>query len=335
MAVTERPKISDEARRERRRAARERTRRQRRLAGALLLAVPVFVGGGAVLLGGSGGAGQEKANADPAKADQPPPPPELPTGGRRIFPDRRIVAFYGAPQHEELGVLGIGSPDRALRKLRRQAEPYARKTRPVLLAAELITVVAANAAGNDGQYRTRQSDAVIRRYLRAARRAKALLVLDVQPGRSDFVTEVRRLARWLREPDVGVALDPEWRMEAGQVPGQVIGSVSADEVNATSAFVADIVRERNLPEKLFLVHQFTPNMVRDKARVLKRPGLAVTFNVDGFGDQPNKLAKWREFTRERTRFHDGYKLFYREDTDLMRPAEVMRMKPRPDLVVYE
>ena len=63
----------------------------------------------------------------------------------------------------------------------------------------------------------------------------------------------------------------------------------------------------------------------------------MTFNVDGFGDRPNKLAKYGEFTAQThgLPFADGYKLFYHEDTNLMRPGDVMRMHPRPDLVVYE
>ena len=56
---------------------------------------------------------------------------------------------------------------------------------------------------------------MIRRYLKAARKAKALLMLDIQPGRSDFFTETTRLRKWLKEPDVGLALDPEWRMGPG------------------------------------------------------------------------------------------------------------------------
>jgi hypothetical protein len=78
-------------------------------------------------------------------------------------------------------------------------------------------------------------------------------------------------------------------------------------------------------------------MIQGKERVLPRPGLAVTFNVDGFGDRPNKLSKYAAFTAQ-TRgrpFDDGYKLFYKEDTHLMAPSDVMKMTPRPDLVVYE
>jgi hypothetical protein len=260
----------------------------------------------------------------------------LPRGGRAIFPHYRVVAFYGAPQDKQLGELGIGTPAHAARKLLRQAAPYGRRTRPVLPAMELISSVAANAPGQDGLYRTQQTPQVINRYLHAARRIKALLILDIQPGHADFLSEAQHLAPWLGQPDVGIALDPEWHTP-GVVPGTQIGSVTAEEVNQVSDYVSAIVRARHLPEKLFLVHQFTDGMIQGKERVLPRPGLAVTFNVDGFGDRPNKLSKYAAFTAQ-TRgrpFSDGYKLFYHEDTNLMKPADVMRMTPRPDLVVYE
>jgi hypothetical protein len=269
------------------------------------------------------------------KASATPKPQELPGGGRRLLPDRRIVAFYGAPQARELGELGIGSPASAARRLARQARPYQRKTRPVLPAMELITVVAAAHPGEGGRYNTRQEPRIIRRYLRAARKAKALLILDIQPGRSDFFTETVRLKRWLKEPDVSLAIDPEWRMAPGQVPGQVIGSVQSREVNATSAWLAKLVKQRNLPEKLFLIHQFTNDMV-DDTQLRPRPGLAMVLNADGFGGQAIKKAKYRAFTRSpRKFFFEGFKLFYSEDSDLMTPRQVLRLRPPPDVVIYE
>jgi hypothetical protein len=146
--------------------------------------------------------------------------------------------------------------------------------------------------------------------------------------------EVRHFDRWLREPDVGLALDPEWHTPGAQ-PGTVIGSVTAGKVNEVSAHLAKIVRDGNLPEKLFVVHQFTANMIRGKPHVAQRPGLAMTMNVDGFGDRANKVAKYREFTHDGTRFHHGYKLFYSEDVGLMKPRSVLALQPPPDFVVYE
>jgi hypothetical protein len=310
----------------------DRVYRRRRLAALGVVAAAAALSGAAVGAGAGGDpAGEGKGQAADAPAGKPR---ALPRGGRRIFPHYRVVAFYGAPQSHELGALGIGSPDAAARRLVRQARPYARRTRPVLPAFELLAAVANRDGGEDGMYRTRQSNAMIRRYLRAARRAKALLVLDIQPGHANFVDEARHLDRWLREPDVGIALDPEWHTP-GAVPGTVIGSVGVDQVNAVARHVAAIVRERKLPEKLFVVHQFTPNMVHGKARMIRPPGLAMTVNVDGFGDQPNKIAKYHQFTHDGTHNNDGLKLFYTEDTNLMTPRAVLRLAPAPDLVVYE
>jgi len=265
---------------------------------------------------------------------RPKPPIELPRGGRRILPDFRVVAYYGAPQDRELGALGIGTPAHAARRLERQAKGYQRKTRPVLPAMELIAVVAAGSPGEGERYNLRQPDSVIRRYLKAARKAKALLILDIQPGRSDFFTETRRLRKWLKEPDVGLALDPEWRMAPGQVPGQVIGSVGAREVNATTAWLDDLTARYKLPQKLLLVHEFTDAMVPE-AELKQRKNLAYVLNVDGFGTQALKIAKYHGFANQAKAFHRGFKLFYREDTDTMTPAQVMRLTPRPDVVVYE
>jgi hypothetical protein len=307
---------------------------RRRALALVALALPVAAL--ALVLGGLGGGEDARTAAGDAPARQaPPPPPELPRGGRRIFPDFRVVGFYGNPREEQLGVLGIGTPQQVRARLIAQARGYRRETRPVLPMYELISTIVSASPGENGDHTIHMPDSMIRRYLRAARQAKALLVLDVQPGQADFLAEARRLRRWLREPDVGLALDPEWRMAPGEVPGQVIGSVTAEEVNRVSAYVADIVRRHRLPEKLFLIHQFTPDMIEGKERVRRRPGLAVTMNVDGFGSPAQKLDKWRAFTSEAVRFHDGFKLFYEEDTDLMSPREVMAMRPRPDLVVYE
>jgi hypothetical protein len=306
--------------------------RRRLVAGGVLFALVVGI---AAVAGAFSGDGDPADGEEGQAASQPAPEAaQLPRGGRAILPDRRVVAFYGAPQSAELGTLGIGSPDEAARRLERQARPYAGEGRPVLPALELITVIANADPGDDGMYRTRQANAVIRRYLRAARRHEMLLVLDIQPGRSDFFTETTRLERWLREPDVGLALDPEWRVDEGEVPGQVIGRVSAREVNATSAWLAQLVAHHDLPQKLFIVHQFTDDMV-DDTQLKRRDGLAMVLNADGFGDKPNKVSKYHTFTRAARSFDQGFKLFYEEDLGLMSPREVLRLRPEPDVVVYE
>ena len=262
--------------------------------------------------------------------------PQLPRGGRELVPDYRLVAYYGAPGSEELGALGIGTPSEASAELMEQAEPYVTEQRPVMPVLELIASLASASPGDDGLYRIQTPDSVIRRYLRAAREAEALLLLDIQPGRSSFAAEAARLDRYLRQPDVGLALDPEWHVGPEEVPGQVIGTVDAATVNRVSAQLAALTHREELPQKLFVVHQFTVGMIANREELVARPGLATILNADGFGDQPSKIAKYRDLRPpEGSGLGAGFKLFYNEDTDLMSPSRVLELRPEPDLIVYE
>ena len=275
---------------------------------------------------GSGGGPEEAAEAAPI---------ELPRGGRELLPAYRLVGFYGAPQDEQLGALGIGSPAEASAELEQQAEAYAGE-RPVLPFLELISTVANADPGEDGLYRTQQPFGVIDDYLAQARADQSLLVLDVQPGRADFVDEMTRLEPYLAEPDVGLALDPEWHVAAGEVPGEVIGSVDARVVNRVAERLSEIVADNDLPQKLLIVHRFTADMVVGPERLRAYPGVAMVLNVDGFGDPPSKIVKYEELSAPRgSDFFSGFKLFYSEDTDLMSPRDVLRLRPDPDVVIYE
>jgi hypothetical protein len=291
--------------------------------------VVLLLGGGGLLALDGGDNGGDNGGGPEAR------PAVLPRGGRTILPDFRVVAHYGAPQDDQLGILGIGSVRRAARRLERQAKAYVGRGRPVLPAFELIAAIVTSEPGDSGDHSLRQDDATIRRYLRAARAHRMLLLLDIQPGYAPFLQEAKALERWLREPDVGLALDPEWSMKPPLLPAQEIGSTDAATVNDVSRYLAGIVRRHDLPQKLLVVHRFTRDMIENEHQLERNPGVALVVNVDGFGDQPNKIAKYREFTSDLPRRFNGFKLFYNEDANLMNPRQVLRLRPEPDLVVYE
>lgn len=273
-------------------------------------------------------------NGDTARNDDRA---ELPGGGTSVLPEHRVVAFYGAPQNRELGILGIGGPKQAGNRLERQAKRYGRGSRPVLPAFELISTIVLSAPGKDGKYRRRQPEKVISRYLEAARRVDGLLLLDLQPGRADFLSEAKALEPYLRRPDVGLALDPEWRMHGDEIPGQSIGHVGAGEVNQVTGFLSRLVEENNLPDKLVVIHQFTPQMIRERDKLRPAPGLDIVLNSDGFGAAADKREVYRKLAPQPgAPFFRGFKLFHAEDTGLMSSRQVLRLKPGPvDFVVYE
>jgi hypothetical protein len=319
-----------ETRSDRREQARRRIRRQRltvMAVGGVGLLVALGVVGHLVLGGGSAGGGP---------VAEAPPPSELPRGGRMILPRDRVVAFYGDPRDRRLGVLGIGSPDRAARRLEHQARAYARPGRPVLPALELITTLAIEEPGEKGDRTLHEEPSTIRRYLRAARAHHMLLILDIQPGYASFIDETRRLEPFLKLPDVSLALDPEWSLEPPQIPGQEIGSTDAAEINEVSRYLSALVRRHDLPQKLLVVHRFTDEEIESEDALELNPGVALVLDVDGFGARPNKVSKYNQLAaRGQGAAFNGFKLFYEQDTHLMNPDRVLRLRPQPDFVVYQ
>ena len=260
---------------------------------------------------------------------------ELPRGGVRIFPRHRVVAFAGSPGIPELGALGVGKLEDAVRRLRHQMLEYRDGGRVLLPALDLIATIASSSPGDDDRYRWRRPLSIVRDHLAASREARALLLIHIQPGRSTFIEELHRFRRFLEEPDVGVALDPEWRMGPHEVPGKVIGSADASEVNEVSRYMARIVRRYHLPQKLLVVHEFTEHMIRRRERLKQREGVALTISIDGVGSRSAKEGTYQRLTEPDDPFFHGFKLFYEEDTHLMTPGQVLDLRPRPDLVVYE
>ncbi|WP_157018339.1 hypothetical protein [Cryptosporangium arvum] len=268
------------------------------------------------------------------QAVKPSLPPELPLGGRQIFPRYRVVAYYGSTGGGTLGVLGEEPPDLIVPRLRAAAAPFATPERPVQIAFELIVRIADRKPGKNRVYSHSIKPAVIRRYIEAAEKAKALVILDIQPGRLNFLDAIKPYRWALEHPNVGIALDPEWRVAWNEVPGEVVGRASAAEINAASAYVSELTRAEQLPEKLFLLHQFRRAMLPDVEKIVPRPGLVMVQHVDGFGTRREKDATYAAVRRP-AQFKLGYKLFYDEDVDPYRPAEVLAFTHPPDYISYQ
>jgi hypothetical protein len=266
------------------------------------------------------------------------PKPELPRGGRSIFPAYRLVGFCGTPGAPALGELqgNLGAKTKALLQ---HAGKYG-EDRTVLPVFELIAVVVQAGAGSDGKYRRRVDSSVVDAYLRAAREANGLLLLNIQPGQSDFVTEVKHFEKYLAEPDVGVALDPEWAMKAGQKPGRIYGQTTATEINEVGRYLSKIVADHDLPEKVLIFHQVNKYVVKDEAALEPQPGVVLVKSVDGLGPKHTKIETYRALVSSMSpNVHAGFKLFFEEDRRnggfLMTPKEVLSLKPTPEYVMYE
>jgi hypothetical protein len=187
----------------------------------------------------------------------------------------------------------------------------------------------------DGKWRRRETHQTIDSLLEQARANGFKLILDIQPGHSTVRAEVEYLRQHLQEPDVYLALDPEFAMPDGETPGRKIGRMSARDVNDAIDFLEKIIRERNLPPKVLIVHQFTMKMLADKQNIHDSALVDVVLDMDGFGDRPLKRAIYAMVNRQRPLEFAAIKLFYKEDTNLFAPKEVMALRPDPAVVIYQ
>lgn len=267
---------------------------------------------------------------EPAAVVKPQPPAVRP-----LLSDHLLVTWYGNPRTPRMGVLGWHKGNALAEGLRKQANEYARASgKKVVAAYHLVAVIAQAHAWRDGTWRRRETHETIRSLLDQARANDFKLILDIQRGRSTHRAEMEYLRPFLEEPDVYLALDPEFAMADGEKPGQKIGRVTSSEVNEAIDFLEAIVRERRLPPKVLIVHQFTMNMLPDKQNIRKSSLIDVVLDVDGFGDRPLKRAMYATIMRQQLPFA-GIKLFYKEDTDLLTPEDVMKLRPEPSVIIYQ
>ena len=276
----------------------------------------------------------------PADGSSAPPAPapvtkSLPHGATSIFGDDRfLVAYYGTAETGALGVLGETPPDAMQRRVHRAAAPFVRRDQPVQVVYELIVTIADRHAGKDGDFAHDIPRREVQKYIDAAHKHDALLLLDIQPGRAHFLDAAKRWAWALKDPYVGLALDPEWRMGRHGVPGTRIGSVGATEVNRVTAWLRDLIVHNALPQKLFVLHQFRTDMIDDIGRIEPRRGLVMVQHVDGFGTPGQKLDTFHTVARPQ-QFLMGFKLFYDEDVRRMSAGDVRRIRPKVRFVSFQ
>ncbi|MGO1945054.1 MAG: hypothetical protein ACTH1Z_11735 [Ancrocorticia sp.] len=264
--------------------------------------------------------------------------PELPGGGQIAFPGRRMVAAYGSPNIPELGVLGEQDLDESVdlvKELAAEYEDYSDE--PVIPAMEIITTVASSEAGPDGNYSTELSHDTLKPWIDRAGEEGIYVVLDLQPGTSTFLEQAQMYEDLLKEPHVGLALDSEWRLEEGQRHMAQIGSVDAAEVNETADWLAELTAENDLPQKVFVMHQFSMSMITDRQDLdTSHEELAMILHADGHGTPDLKMGTWNALQEGLPKgIGMAWKNFYDEDSPTFTPEQTMDVEPKPWFVSYQ
>ncbi|MGH7446756.1 MAG: hypothetical protein ACRELT_04305, partial [Longimicrobiales bacterium] len=291
---------------------------------------------------GEPGPGRYRAGEDPAFAEAMgwPVAGPAPLPGA-ILPNKRIVAYYGNPLSKRMGALGEFEKDEMLRRFDAQLEEWRRADpeTPVQPALHLIAVVAQGDAGVSGKYRTIMRDTLVEQVYGWAQEQDAILFLDIQVGHSDIRELLPRLDHFLERPDVHLGIDPEFMMKGGHVPGTKIGTIDASDINYATEHLATLVREHGLPPKVLVIHRFTRGMVTNSQDIRLRPEVQIVMHMDGWGAPWLKRDSYKDYIVREPVQYAGFKLFYHNDTKagdpLMRPADVLRLSPRPLYIQYQ
>lgn len=282
--------------------------------------------------GNGGGEGDPTATGAPA-TNAPAGGECAPAVSAEFMRGNQILTYYGNPDAAVLGILGEHPPERLAELLREHAREYdaVNGLRGVQTGLHFIYSTAQFAPGEDGLYTRRTASETVEEYIRFACEEGMFIFLDLQIGQADLETEIRNLLPWLEQSHVHLSLDPEFAMEAGEIPGEVIGELTADEINMAQQILQDLTEEKGLPDKILIVHQFQESMIPNPLEIVDFPNVRLVIDMDGFGPGATKIAKYNQFSAVAE--YGGIKLFFKQDDPLLTPEEIVRL--RPDLIIYQ
>src|SRR5690606_16018819 len=231
--------------------------------------------------------------------------------------------------------------DEMLGRLREEEENWTRADpeHPAKPCLHMVAVVAQAEPGTSGHYRSIMRDTTVQEVHSWAREVDGIFFVDIQTGTDRLENILPRFEWILKEPDVHLAVDPEFMMKSGDRPGTRIGTMDAADINYASAELARIVREYDLPPKVLVIHRFTRNMVTNSSRILLRPEVQIVMDMDGWGAPWLKRDSYRDYVVREPVQYTGFKLFYHNDTKkgdpLMMPQDLLRLEPRPMYIQYQ
>jgi hypothetical protein len=161
------------------------------------------------------------------------------------------------------------------------------------------------------------------------------VILDLQIGRNDPSGEVRKIERFLKNPRVHVAVDPEYAVGPTGIPIVDSGRITGDEINEVQREVRRIVRENNLPPKMVIVHQFMDHTIVDGEDVERYGSVDLVLNMDAFGDVPSKINMYEHFASKPWAHRKSYNVFLKQDSHISSEEELLQLDPMPDMFMYQ
>ncbi|GMO31540.1 MAG: hypothetical protein Ta2F_07040 [Termitinemataceae bacterium] len=289
-----------------------------------------------------------------------------------ILLNNDILAFYGHPVAKNMGILGRYPKEELEKKLTDLANEYKAESggRNIKKAFYIIYATAQgkpripllDSEGNEvkddkGNVKKVEVDfkspsqsvltidqinkALLTSWIEWAQERDMLIFLDHQIGLLDPVESLKTMFKYLKYPNVHLALDPEWRTAK---PMKEFGSVSAEEINAAQEAMQNYMTENNIQgERMLVIHQFREVMIKNRKNVKSDfEHVRLVHCMDGVGTPAEKLDTYK-FNAQATNMPiKAFKLFYDfklpgvlVDTPLLTPKQVYSLNPRPYIIMYQ
>lgn len=291
---------------------------------------------------------EEPAKQEPAATDAAPPEeapaveeapatPEPAPAPHSLFDNAQIVTFYGTPLAAGMGVLGTFPPDEMAQRLKGQAQIYddLNGDRSVVGAMDLIYGVVQSEPTNNGLYVSYLDDARVEEYIRLAEQYDLQLILDLQIGRSTVADEIQKIERFLLNPRVHVAIDPEYAVGPNGYPIHTPGVISGHDINGAQLYLSELTAAHNLPPKMLVIHQFMDGTIIEGDVTAELPNVDLVLNMDAFGPYADKVDKYRHYASRPYAHHRSFNIFLKQDEPVGTEQDVLALDPMPDMVMYQ
>lgn len=263
----------------------------------------------------------------------------LPVPSGSYLDGAMVVSLYGFPGVCTMGELGCHSPDRTIGAVQRLADRYddLNGAQDVIPAIHLIVDVAQPTPRSDGSYLGRMPLERVAEWVELARNHGLLLFLDLQIGWTEPIDSVRRYEQFLDEPFVHIAIDPEFATRPkNAAPGEVVGVVNAAQVNLVQRYLAELVRQHQIPPKLLVVHQFRTSMLINPEQFASVPEVVLSIDMDGVGKNFIKLDGYWRYANASYSETPSFKLFLQRDLpQVLTPEQVLDLEVPPAYVIYQ
>ena len=257
-------------------------------------------------------------------------------------PNDILVGFYGRPYAKSLGILGehnIETLTKKMKVLKKEYEEISNGLK-VIPTYHIIKDVATLEAGNDKDHIKPLSEEIIMQYITKAQEESFAVILDVQLGTMTPIQAVKPILKFLKYPNVHIAIDPEFKIPANgsYPPGKFIGHIFAKDVNEVQEAMQTFMIENKIEGKrMLLIHMFYERMLRDKELVKNYDSINLLYNIDGHGRGPTKIKIYNSlYNQEANKIaQGGFKIFYNNDIKpLMTPKQILGLEPVKGALIW-